>query len=77
LHPLVKASFTAINNIEAPSAILQPYVAWDITQNLQMTGGLNLYYGDRGSEFGGFKLPGTDLRNRPPNNAYLWFIYYF
>jgi hypothetical protein len=38
---------------------------------------LNLYYGDRGSEFGGFKLPGTDLRNRPPNNAYLWFIYYF
>jgi len=77
LHPLVKASFTAINNIEDPSGILQPYVAWDITQNLQMTGGLNLYYGDRGSEFGGFKLPGTDLRNRPPNNAYLWFIYYF
>ena len=77
LHPLVKASFTAINNVEDPSGILQPYVAWDITQNLQMTGGLNLYYGDRGSEFGGFKLPGTDLRNKAPDNAYLWFIYYF
>jgi len=77
LHPLFKLTLTAINNIEDPSGILQPYAVWDVTQNLQMTTGLNLYYGDRGSEFGGFKLPGTDLRNKTPDSAYLWFIYYF
>jgi hypothetical protein len=77
LHPLFKLTFTAINNIEDPSGILQPYAVWDITQNLQMTTGLVLYYGENGSEYGGFKLPGTDLRNRSPNSAYLWFIYYF
>jgi len=77
LHPLVKASLTAINNIEDPSGILQPYLVWDATQNLQITGGLNFYYGDKGTEFGGFTLPGTQLRNQPPNSAYLWLIYYF
>ena len=77
LHPLVKVSVTSINNIEDPSGILQPYAVWDITQNLQMTGGLNISYGDKGTEFGGFKLPGTDLRNKAPDSAYLWFIYYF
>jgi hypothetical protein len=77
LHPLFKLTLTAINNIEDPSGILQPYAVWDVTQNLQMTAGLNFYYGDRGTEFGGFKLPGLDLRNKAPDNAYLWFNYYF
>ncbi len=77
LHPLFKLSFTTINNIEDPSGILQPYAVWDITQDLQMTTGLNLYYGRSGTEFGGFELPGTDLRSRTPDNAYLWLIYYF
>ena len=77
LHPLFKLTLTAINNIEDPSGILQPYAVWDIAQNFQMTTGLNLYYGDKGTEFGGFKLPGTSLRNRAPDSAYLWFIYYF
>lgn len=77
LHPLLRLTLTAINNIEDPSGIIQPYAVWEITQNLQMTAGLNLYYGDRGSEFGGFKLPGTHLRYQPTDNAYLWFTYYF
>jgi len=45
LHPLFKLFFTAINNIEDPSGILQPYATWDITQNMQLTGGLNVSYG--------------------------------
>ena len=77
LHPLFKIFFTAINNIHDPSGILQPYATWDITQNLQMTGGLNVYYGAKGTEYGGFLLPGTDIRSKSPDNAYLWFIYYF
>jgi hypothetical protein len=77
LHPLFTVFFTAINNIEDPSGILQPYATWDITQNLQMTGGVNISYGAKGTEYGGFTLPGTDIRTKSPDNAYLWLIYYF
>jgi len=77
LHPLFKIFFTAINNVADPSGILQPYATWDITQNLQMTAGVNVSYGAKGSEFGGFTLPGTDIRTKSPDNAYLWLSYYF
>jgi hypothetical protein len=77
LHPLFNVFFTAINNLKDPSGILQPRLTWDITQNLQMTFGANIFYGDQGSEFGGFIIPGTNLRSRTPDNAYVWLIYYF
>jgi hypothetical protein len=77
LHPLFQVFFTAINNIEDPSGILQPYATWDIAQNLQLIGGLSISYGAKGTEFGGFTLPGTDICSKSPDNAYLWLIYYF
>ncbi len=78
LHPLFKISLTAINNLKDPSGILQPYATWDILQNLQLTGGMNVYWGDRGSEYGGFTLPGTGgILSKTPDSAYLWLIYYF
>jgi hypothetical protein len=77
LHPLFKVFFTSINNVEDPSGILQPYATWDIAQNLQLTGGVNVSYGAQGTEYGGFKLPGTDIRTQSPDNAYLWLLYYF
>jgi hypothetical protein len=77
LHPLFKVFLTAINNIEDPSGILQPYAVWDITQSLQLTGGVNVSYGVQDTEFGGLTLPGTDLRTRSPDSVYLWLTYYF
>jgi len=77
LHPLFQIFFTAINNVEDPSGILQPYATWDIAQNLQLTGGLSVSYGAKDTEFGGFTLPGTDIRSKSPDNAYLWLTYYF
>jgi hypothetical protein len=77
LHTLFKVFLTSINNVEEPSGTLQPYATWDITQNLQMTGGVNASYGEKGTEYGGFKLPGTDIRTKSPDNAYLWLLYYF
>jgi len=76
-HPLVNLYVTSINNIEDPSGILQPRATWDITQDLQITAGFNIYYGAKGTEFGGFTVPGTTLRSKSPDNAYLWLIYYF
>jgi hypothetical protein len=77
LHPLFQVFFTAINNVENPSGILQPNAVWDITQNLQLTGGLSVSYGAKDTEFGGFTLPGTAIRSKSSDTAYLWLIDYF
>jgi hypothetical protein len=80
LHPLFKVFLTGINNLEDPSGILQPRAVWNMTQNLEMKIGANIFYGDNGSpgsEFGGFIIPGTNIHSRSPDNAYLWFNYYF
>jgi hypothetical protein len=80
LHPLFKIFFTGINNMQDPSGILQPRAVWNMTQNLEMKIGANIFYGDNGnpgSEFGGFIIPGTNIHSRSPNNAYIWFNYYF
>ena len=80
LHPLFKVFFTGINNVQDPSGIIQPRAVWNITQDLEMIIGANIFYGDNGdpgTEFGGFFIPGTNIRSRSPNNAYLWFNYYF
>jgi hypothetical protein len=80
LHPLFKIFFTGINNMHDPSGILQPRAVWNMTQNLEMKIGANIFYGDNGnpgSEFGGFIIPGTNIHSRSPNNAYIWFNYYF
>jgi len=77
LHPLLQFYLTAINNINDPSGILQPRLQWDLSQDLQMTLGANLYYGAPDTEYGGFKLPGTSIRTRPADGVYLWFTYYF
>jgi hypothetical protein len=80
LHPLFKIFLTGINNIEDPSGILQPRAVWNMTENLDMKIGANIFYGDNGdpgSEFGGFIIPGTLIHSRSPHNAYLWFNFYF
>lgn len=77
LHPLFNVFLTIINNMADPSGILQPRAVWDVTEDVQLIFGANVYYGRGGTEFGGFQVPGTDLTNAPPNNIYLWLNYYF
>ena len=77
LHPLFNVYFTSINNVEDPSGVLQPRAIWDVRQNLQLTFGANIYWGDKGSEYGGFIIPGTNLRSKTPDNVYVWLTYYF
>jgi len=77
LHPLFNVFFTVINNMADPSGILQPRAVWDVTEDVQLIFGSNIFYGREGTEFGGFELPGADLTNAPPNNIYLWLNYYF
>ena len=76
-HPLFNAHLTVINNIDDPSGVFQPMAAWDITQNVQITLGGNIYYGKRNTEYGGYKIPGTDFLNIPSNSAFLLLAYYY
>ena len=77
LHPLFNLILTSINNIADPSGILQPYGVWDITQNLQLTCGATIPWGDSGTEYGGFPIPGSGFISSPPVSAYLWLTRYF
>ncbi|MBW2066168.1 MAG: hypothetical protein JRJ03_14730 [Deltaproteobacteria bacterium] len=77
LHPLLNAYFTIINNVKDPSGILQPYVTWDIKNDVQLTVGGTFYYGGDGTEYGGFDLDGSGVRIEPPPNAYARFTHFF
>ncbi len=77
LHPLFNLFLTAINNIEDPSGILQPRAMWDVAEDVQVTVGGNVAYGEKGTEFGGFEVAGTGLFTGPPDSAFLWLTYFF
>jgi hypothetical protein len=76
-HPLVNLYLLLIQNMADPSGVIQPRVVWDSHQSLRWVVGASLYYGDSGTEYGGFSLPGTDLRAAPANQAFLWLTWYF
>ena len=77
LHPLFNVYLTVTNNLADPSGILQPWATWDMTQDFRITFGGNIFYGGRGTEYGGFKIPGTDYLNKPPDRAYIWLTYFY
>jgi hypothetical protein len=77
LHPLLNCYLTVINNLADPSGIVQPRLVWDCLQDVQITVGGNLYYGRQGTEFGGFRIPGTPFQLRGRDSVFLWVTYYF
>lgn len=76
-HPLAHLFLTVIAGLENPSLILQPYLTWDIIQNLQLTLGAIFLAGGAETEFGGFQIPGSDLNQAPPRRVFAWLTYYF
>jgi hypothetical protein len=77
LHPLFNVFVTDITNLKDPSGILQPRGVWDFAPDFQLIFGANLFYGARGTEYGGIDIPGTAFTTRTPDSAYLWLNYYF
>ena len=76
-HPLVNIYLTIINNLHDPSGIVQPRITWEATQNTKFTLGSDLYYGDKGTEFGGISAPKSNNLLKPANSVYLWVNFYF
>jgi hypothetical protein len=77
LHPLFNIFLTSINNVADPSGFVQPYAVWNVTQNLELTLGGILYYGESETEYGGITIPGTPFRLGRPDTAYLFLTFYF
>jgi len=76
-HPLFQGFATVIGNLKDSSCIVQPRAMWDIRENLQLILGATIYIGETGSEFGGIRLPDSNITLRNPDRAYIWITYYF
>lgn len=77
VHPLVNVYLTVISNVEDPSWIVQPRVSWDFTRSFRLTAWGNVAFGRTGTEYGGFYVPPTGLKQKPPNGGFVWISYYF
>jgi len=77
LHPLVNFQLVAITNIADPSGVIQPYLTWDMLDNLRLNVSASLYWGGRNTEYGGGEIPGTGFTDRPSNNILAWVAFYF
>jgi hypothetical protein len=77
LHPLFNVYCTVITNLQDPSGTIQPRAVWDVAQDVQLTVGGTLSYGGKGTEFGGFRLPGTGRFTSAPPDAFVWATWYF
>ncbi|WP_300462996.1 hypothetical protein [Desulfobacula sp.] len=77
LHPLLNVYLSVINNVTDPSGIVQPWAVWNVTQNSTLHFGATLFYGKKGSEYGGYLIPGTSYYTNAAPNAFVQFTYYF
>ncbi|MBW1642867.1 MAG: hypothetical protein JRJ76_08515 [Deltaproteobacteria bacterium] len=77
LHPLLNIYFTVINNLNDGSRTVQPRAIWDVTNDIQLIVGGNIYYGKTGTEYGGFEIPVLELMIEPTNNAFMALTYFF
>jgi hypothetical protein len=77
LHPLFNGFFTVIENLDDQSEILLPRAVWDMAENIQLTFGAAFFLGGHGTEYGGIKIPMTDLYLKAANNAFIWCGWYF
>jgi hypothetical protein len=78
-HPLFRLDTSVIVNLNDPSGVLMPQISWDIGENLQLLAGLQWYWGEEGSEFGGYDVVAGDatFSISPFNTSFVWLTYFF
>ncbi|MBI4773160.1 MAG: hypothetical protein HY788_03085 [Deltaproteobacteria bacterium] len=77
LHPLVNVYFNTITNVVDPSGILQPYLVWDVSTNLQFTLASTVFWGGNNTEYGGVEIPPLGVTDQQPNRVFSWLTWYF
>lgn len=76
-HPLINCFTSIIINIKDGSFLLQPRVAWDITESAQILTGIDLPVGGAGDEFGDLYDPETDISSGRGIQAYMVATWFF
>lgn len=77
LTPLFNLHASTIRNLNDASHIAQIRGVYDWQQNLQLMAGLDVPYGERGSEYGGIPLPGLAAYTAPGRTVYARLAYYY
>lgn len=77
VHPLINLYLTLINNIEDPSGSIQPWLAWDVTEDIRLITGANLFYGADNTEFGGYRPAHSPIYIKPANSVFAWVTWFF
>lgn len=73
----VRVALTSLNNAEDGSGMFQPRVTWIPDQHVELVVGTNLSYGDKDTEFGGYRLKATNVYDKKPDSVYCWLTYRF
>jgi len=71
LTPLFHLFPSMICNLNDESLFFQVRATYDWKENIVITGGINLPYGERGTEFGGIPVEATDYFTAPGSEGYL------
>jgi len=77
LHPLFNAFGGLIWNLSDSSTFLQIRGIYDWRQNVQLSAGVNIGFGDRGDEFGGIPVAVANAFVAPGRAVYARAAYYF
>ena len=77
LSPLLNLFPSMIWNLNDESLFFQLWATYDWKENFLVTVGVNLPCGDRGTEFGGIPVGGSDSFNAPGTEGYLRVSYFF
>lgn len=72
-HPLLNFFLGSLANLEDPSFLLQPRFVWSASDAVQVTSGVDLPVGSRGSEYGGFQVPGL-VGNSAPRPSFYFLV---
>lgn len=76
-HPLINCFTSIIINLKDSSFLLQPRVAWDITESAQILTGIDLPIGGAGDEFGELENRETDISSGRGVQAYIVATWFF
>jgi hypothetical protein len=77
LTPLFNLHVNVIRNLNDASHYAQFRGVYDWQQSLQLMAGIDVPYGERGSEFGGIPVPGLPAYSAPGQLLYARLAYYF
>lgn len=78
LTPLIQVSPTAIVNLRDHSALMDVQLAWSLSDNTSLKGGVRFAAGARGTELGGLRvIPGAGIYLARPDQAFVRLEHYF